>query len=59
MEIELKVLNIDPELVREKLIAIDCEFHGREFQQNFMYDYPDRRLYDQQDGSYIRLRRRF
>ncbi|MEZ0369051.1 MAG: class IV adenylate cyclase, partial [Candidatus Sericytochromatia bacterium] len=58
MEIELKILEIDPEAVREKLRAAGCENHGREFQRNFMYDYPDRRLYEQQDGSYIRLRLR-
>lgn len=58
MEIELKVLEIDPGQLRSQLLALGAEFLGREFQQNHMYDYPDRRLYEQQDGSYIRLRSR-
>lgn len=55
-EIEVKVLNIDRETVREKLQALGAVYEGREFQQNRMYDYPDRRLYLQEDGSYIRIR---
>lgn len=58
MEIEVKVLDIDPQDVRARILAIGSIFLGREFQQNYMYDYPDRRLYEQQDGSYVRLRRR-
>lgn len=58
MEIEVKVLDIDPEQIRLRLQAAGCVFQRREFQQNYMYDYPDRRLYETQDGSYIRLRRR-
>jgi adenylate cyclase class 2 len=55
-EIEVKVLNIDRETLREKLRALGAVCEGREFQQNRMYDYPDRRLYLQEDGSYIRIR---
>lgn len=58
MEIELKILEIDVEAVREKLRAAGCEYQGREFQRNYMYDYPDKRLYEQMDGSYVRLRLR-
>ncbi len=57
-EIEVKVLDIDVSAVEEKLRAVGCVYQGREFQQNYMFDYPDRRLYEQQDGSYVRLRRR-
>lgn len=56
MEIEVKVLNIVPEQVRQKLEAAGCQYRGREFQQNSMYDFPDQRLYLQEDGSYIRIR---
>jgi len=56
MEIEVKVLEIDVVQVRQQLAAAGCQFKGREFQRNYMYDYPDHRLYEQQDGSYIRLR---
>ncbi|MGE3725348.1 MAG: class IV adenylate cyclase [Candidatus Sericytochromatia bacterium] len=55
-EIEVKVLNIDRDTLREKLRALGAVCEGREFQQNRMYDYPDRRLYLQEDGSYIRIR---
>lgn len=58
MEIELKILEIDVEAMRDKLRAAGCEYAGREFQRNYMYDYPDRRLYEQMDGSYVRLRLR-
>ena len=58
MEIEVKLLEIDPAQIRERLQTLQAQFLGHEFQQNHMYDYPDRRLYDQQDGSYVRLRRR-
>lgn len=58
MEIELKVLEIDVAAVREQLSSAGCEYHGREFQRNYMYDYPDRRLYETMDGSYVRLRLR-
>lgn len=59
MEIELKVLEINPQDIRQKLEAIGARFQGREFQRNYMYDYPDQRLYREQDGSYIRLRLRY
>lgn len=55
-EIEVKVLNIDRDGLRQKLQALGAKCEGREFQQNRMYDYPDRRLYLQEDGSYIRIR---
>lgn len=58
MEIEVKLLEIEPEQMRQRLQALQARFLGREFQQNHMYDYPDRRLYEQADGSYVRLRRR-
>ncbi|MGV3524417.1 MAG: class IV adenylate cyclase [Candidatus Sericytochromatia bacterium] len=58
MEIELKVFSVDPLTLRTRLQAAGAETEGREFQANHMYDYPDHRLYEQQDGSYIRLRRR-
>lgn len=56
MEIEVKVLNIVPDQLRQKLKAAGCQYRGREFQQNRMYDFPDQRLYLCEDGSYIRIR---
>lgn len=56
-EIEVKVLDIDALALRERLVAAGCQPLGFEFQENYMFDYADRRLYEQQDGSYIRLRR--
>ena len=56
MEIEVKILNIDPQEIRAKLSAAGCTQTGYEFQQNRMYDFHDRRLYEQEDGSYIRIR---
>lgn len=58
MEIELKLLDIDSAAMRQRLREAGCRPHGREFQRNLMYDYADRRLYEQRDGSYIRLRQR-
>lgn len=59
MEIEIKVLNIDPPSVRQKLKELGATYQGREFQRNHMYDYADQRLYREHDGSYIRLRQRY
>lgn len=56
-EIEVKVLEIDVAELKHLLQAAGCECLGRELQQNFMFDYANRRLYEEQDGSYIRLRR--
>ncbi len=56
MEIEVKILNIEPETLRQRLRAAGCQRLRREFQRNRMYDYPDQRLYQQEDGSYIRIR---
>lgn len=58
MEIEVKLLDIQPEEVRQRLKASGCTYLGREFQRNLMFDYPDRRLYETRDGSYIRIRQR-
>ena len=56
-EIEVKVLDIDVADLKRRLQAAGCENLGQEFQQNFMFDYANRRLYEEQDGSYVRLRR--
>lgn len=56
-EIEVKVLAVDPTYLRQRLSQAGCEYLGYELQQNYMFDYADRRLYEQHDGSYIRLRR--
>lgn len=42
--------------MREKLQAMGARLIKREFQRNHMYDFPDGRLYEQGDGSYVRLR---
>jgi adenylate cyclase class 2 len=56
-EIEVKVLDIDVSDIKNRLQTAGCEYLGQEFQQNYMFDYANRRLYEEQDGSYIRLRR--
>ena len=43
--------------IKARLQDAGCECLGQEFQQNYMFDYANRRLYEEQDGSYIRLRR--
>lgn len=58
MEIEVKIFEIDISDLQARLKATGCVYEGREFQRNHMYDYPDQRLYLQQDGSYVRLRQR-
>lgn len=58
MEIEVKVFEIAVPDIQARLQAAGCVCQGREFQRNHMYDYPDQRLYLQQDGSYVRLRLR-
>lgn len=55
MEIEVKILNIDKEKIREKIKFIGGEFIKKEFQINYMFDFPDNRLYSQ-DGGYVRIR---
>lgn len=55
MEIEVKVLDINPEKIREKLKKAGAIFLKKVFQRNFIYDYPDLRLL-QADSSYVRLR---
>jgi adenylate cyclase, class 2 len=56
-EIEVKVLAIDVPDIKQRLADAGCQSLGQEFQQNYMFDYANRRLYEEQDGSYIRLRR--
>ncbi len=56
-EIEVKVLAIDVPEIKQRLQAAGCQSLGQELQQNYMFDYANRRLYEEQDGSYIRLRR--
>jgi adenylate cyclase class 2 len=58
MEIEVKIFEIAVPEIQSRLQAAGCVYAGREFQRNHMYDYPDQRLYLQQDGSYVRLRLR-
>ena len=56
LEIEVKVLNINPEDIRQRLKKIGALHKETVLQRNQMYDYPDHRLYETQDGSYVRLR---
>lgn len=54
-EMEVKVLDIDKELIEEKLISIGAELVKDEFQTNLVYDSSDRALKEKYRG-YIRIR---
>lgn len=54
-EIEVKVLDIDKELIENKLKSIGAKIVKDEFQTNFIYDSNDRKLKEKYRG-YIRIR---
>ena len=54
-ELEVKVLSVEPEALRERLKQLGAALMAREKQVNYLYDYPDGRLKSQ--GGYVRLRR--
>jgi adenylate cyclase class 2 len=53
-EIEIKVLDIDPDRIREKLVALGATQVKQGRETNRMYDFPDERLWEA--GSYLRVR---
>ncbi|MGY0373079.1 class IV adenylate cyclase [Clostridium sp. JNZ J1-5] len=53
-EIETRIIDIDVDNIRNKLIAINAEKVKQENQINNIYDFPDRRLLN--DRGYARIR---
>jgi len=53
-EIEVKVLEINPEDIRKKLLKIGAKLVKKEFQTNLMFDFPDKRFFS--SGGYVRIR---
>lgn len=56
-EIEVKVLDINKLDLINKLKSIDATLVKREFQNNYMFDYPDNRFFSK--GGYVRIRKSF
>lgn len=54
-EIEVKVLDIDKESLVKKLNDINATLVKKEFQNNYMFDYPDNRFFSK--GGYVRIRK--
>ena len=54
-EIEVKVLNIDKIETIKKLVRLNAPQIKKEFQVNYMFDYPDGRFFSK--GGYVRIRR--
>ena len=53
-EIEIKVLDIDVDDVRRRLVALGAQLVKKGRETNRMYDWPDERLWS--EGAYLRLR---
>lgn len=53
-EIEVKFLNIDPEVIQNKLREVDAEKISEYFYRRRVFDYPDLRLNEK--GAWIRVR---
>lgn len=56
-EIEVKVLDIDIESIRNKLNKLNAKLIKKEFQTNYMFDFEDNRYFSK--GGYIRIRKAF
>lgn len=54
-EIEVRILNIDSELIKEKLNRLGAKLVKNEFQINHIYDFPGDTLREKQKG-YCRIR---
>ncbi len=54
-EIEVKVLNIDSNKIKEKLETLGAKLVKNEFQINYMFDFSDKRFFDK--GGYVRIRK--
>jgi adenylate cyclase class 2 len=53
-EIEVKVLGIDQDKIKEKLEILGAEPVKKEFQVNYMFDFADSRFFSK--GGYVRIR---
>lgn len=53
-EIEVKVLNINSELIKEKLNKLNAKLVKKEFQINYMFDFENNLFFDK--GGYVRIR---
>lgn len=56
-EIEVKVLNIDIETTRKKLQEINAKLLKKEFQTNYIFDFPNEQFFSK--GGYVRIRKAF
>jgi adenylate cyclase, class 2 len=54
-EMETRILDIDVEPIRTKLIAMQCEKVKMENQINKIYDFPDKRLLNKKGYARIRI----
>ncbi|MEK7431800.1 MAG: class IV adenylate cyclase [Cyanobacteriota bacterium] len=54
-EIEVKVLNIDKEAVKEKIAAVNGILVKKEFQENYMFDFENQMF--EKKGGYVRIRK--
>lgn len=55
MELEVKILDIRIEDIREKMKEVQAPLVKNEVQENLIYDFPDRRLLDQKGYARIRV----
>jgi adenylate cyclase class 2 len=53
-ELEIKIVNIDPDVIREKMRSIGAELVKKENQVNKIFDFEDKRLLD--NRGYARIR---
>lgn len=54
MEFETRIINIDVDNIRDKLIKLSCDKVKEENQINNIYDFPDKKLLNQ--DAYARIR---
>lgn len=54
-ELEVKIINIDPDAIREKMEAIGAELVKKENQVNKIFDFPDKRLLENKGYARIRI----
>jgi adenylate cyclase class 2 len=54
-EIEVKVLNIDINIIKNKLTELNAKLVKKEFQVNYMFDFENNHFFDK--GGYVRIRK--
>jgi len=54
-ELEIKIVNIDPDVIREKMKGMGAELVKKENQVNKIFDYSDKRLLDKKGYARIRI----